>query len=194
MPLFGRATADMHSDAVLSALQQRARDDQQQLWQEQQPRLFAIAKKILRSDSEAEILVSDALTDFMFHHVDQLQSGRAIGSYLRIMVVRRADRRRKQAGRHASIDLLSGQSDDGVNPEDKLQHKAYLSWLERCLQQLTQRARHMLKLHFGHDLSYTQIGEQQGVSKQAVGKAVLKAEKVLRDCIERRQDGGLDHE
>lgn len=188
MPLFARAEPiDYQRVEILTQLQARDRQAQQTLWQHEQARLYAIAKKILRSDSEAESLVVDALTDFMFHHVDGLQSSRAIPSYLRIMVIRRATRRRDQAWRHDDIDATAPLQDQSDSADEAIDQQSWRAWLEHCLQQLKGKARQVLKLHFGYELSYAQIGAQLGVSKQAVGKAVLKSERALKSCIEQQQ-------
>jgi len=188
MSLFARPPrSDPTTTESLAELQGRAHRAQQALWHREWPRLYPIALKILRSESEAEGLVADALTDFLFHHVDQLQSARAVPAYLRIMVIRRATRRRDQAWRHDDLDEIAPLPDPADGADEAVDRRSWLTWLDHCLAQLKGRARQLLKLHFGHDLSYAQIGAQLEISKQAVGKAVQQSERALRRCIDQQR-------
>ena len=61
------------------------------------------------------------------------------------------------------------------------------SWreaLQRCLQQVPERGRGVLKARFADELSYQQIGERVGMTIEAVRKALFRLKRQLRSCVE----------
>jgi len=171
----------------LERLQTRDRKAQEQLYLTEKGRCMAIAVSILRSTDHAESLVSDLFTDFFFTYVDRVREGRAIPAYLRIMCQRRARGQRTRMQRQVELEPDRVNYDPTDDTEEQLERKLYSRWLERCVGQLNPQAREVLKLHFGHEMSYSEIGDQQGKSKQAVGKGVLKSLALLRECLERKR-------
>ena len=57
--------------------------------------------------------------------------------------------------------------------------------LDPCLRGLGEKKRRLVKLHFGHDLSFDQIGERLGIPGRAAGKATMKSLKRIRHCLDR---------
>lgn len=176
---------------ILGRLQQRERAAQEQVWRVERPRLLRVAGPILGSPDLCESCVADVFCDFFFHYVDSVRSSRAIPAYLKIMTLRRARRQAARASRSLEVDperLVAEGSEDASAQADR---SIFLRGLEACLETLTGRARQMVKLHYGLELSYAAVAEQLGVSKQAVGKAVLKSLDALRQCLEQRR--AADH-
>jgi RNA polymerase sigma factor (sigma-70 family) len=133
--------------------------------------------------------VADVFTDFFYSYVDSLEHERAISAYLRIMVVRRARRLLLRRSREVDVELCCLADTDGRDVIESVENKTWLPWLEDCLSLLTERARKILKLHFGHDLRTVEIASQIGVTKQAVSKTILKCINQLRRCLERKRKG-----
>jgi RNA polymerase sigma factor (sigma-70 family) len=168
-------------------LRSRHRPTQERLWTLERPRLLSRARGILGSPAEAEALVADLCCDFLFRHVDSLRHGAAIPAYLRIMTVRRARRRRARLAGQVPLEPETARAEGAGEESANADRSIWSRWLEECLARLRERARQALKLHFGHDLSYTAIAEAQGCTKQAVGKTIGKSLGALKACIERRR-------
>jgi RNA polymerase sigma factor (sigma-70 family) len=172
--------------ATLERLKRRDARVQEQVRRLQVETLTSTVAAILGSPDESEVLVTDLLTDFFFRYVDQLRDSRAIPSYLQIMAVRRARRLKERWQREVAVESNALTDDPRDRLDSELDDHTRLPGLNRCLQGLTDRARSLLRLHYGHELSYAAIGEQLGVSKQAVGKTIQKCLEVLRRCLGKR--------
>lgn len=175
---------------LLSLLRDRDRDVQEQIWREERRRLKAVAQSILHSSDEAEALVSDLFCDFFFHYVDEVRKSRAIPAYLRIMAVRRARRLLGRARRQVPVESVESEvagEDTSRDACDRIDRTIWYRWLEECLAGLSDRARTVIKMYYGHEMSYATIAGNLGGSKQAVGKMTLKSLEALRRCIEERR-------
>jgi RNA polymerase sigma factor (sigma-70 family) len=172
---------------LLERLKRRDAEAQATLLRRESPGLRATAMSILASEGDALPLVADVFTDFLYTYVDRIEHERAIPAYLRIMVVRRARRllqRRSQEDSITAHDLADASGRDVV---EVLEAKSWLPWLEDCSSQLTERARRVLRLHFGHDMGTVEIAGAVGVTKQAVSKTIIKCIAQLRRCLERKR-------
>ena len=173
--------------SLLGRLQKRDPEAQAYLLRVEGASLRATALSILGSDGDTGPLVADVFTDFLYSYVDRIEHERAIPSYLRIMVIRRARRllqRRSHEDNLAAHDFADADARDVI---EALETKSWLPWLEDCLSLLTNRARRVLKLHFGHDMGTVEIAGEVGVTKQAVSKMILKCIAQLRRCLDRRR-------
>ncbi len=170
-------------EGLLSLLRQRDRNAQEAVWRAEQGRLTAMARGILKSEPDAEQLVADLFSDFFFHYVDQIRKARSIPAYLSIMVRRRAVRFRTRASKHIQLVPERSEAAQDAAADDLVDRHRWLRLLEKCLATLRPRARKILKLHYGHELSYTGIGRHMGTSKQAVGKTINSALSALRTCM-----------
>jgi RNA polymerase sigma factor (sigma-70 family) len=56
--------------------------------------------------------------------------------------------------------------------------------LERCLRRVPDRGRKVLQARFTDELSYEQIGQQVGMTLEAVRKALFRLKKQVRLCVE----------
>ncbi|MGC4116290.1 MAG: sigma-70 family RNA polymerase sigma factor [Myxococcales bacterium] len=173
----------------LDRLRAQDPDAQAQLFEEHRRGLLRLAASLLPG-GDAEALVADLFIDFFQVYVRELRSLEAIPAYLRIMVVRRARRQKIRSARLAPLPEKEAADPRPTTAEESLQQQTYLRWLEECVGGLTVRARSVLRLQFGHELSLSDVGAQLGVSKQAVGKMSLKGLQALRECLAAREKGG----
>lgn len=176
-----------HNPEVLGLLKARNRGVQERLWRLERPGLNRLATSLLHSAAEAENLVADLFYDFFFHYVDRVRETRAIPAYLTIMTVRRAHRQIARSRRLAALDEDRTDRDPAPPAEDQLEGQVWLRWLEQCQQRLGARARAILKMHYGHEWSYSAIGTHLGHSKQAIGKTVQKSLSALKKCLEKHR-------
>ncbi len=173
---------------LLERLRAGDRLAQELVWRAERKRLEGLAASVLRgAAADVEELVADLFCDFFARYVHELRTSQAIPAYLRVMAVRRARRRRERLARQVEVEpeTLTAAA---VDPLHALHDEALRRRLEGCLEQLTLRARRILRLHFGHDQSYAVISDGLGVTRQAVGKTVGKSLGALRRCLEQ---GGL---
>jgi RNA polymerase sigma factor (sigma-70 family) len=190
--LSARKAEEFYADAeVLRRLKERDSRTQVAVWRAEQSRLKAIARSILHSPEEADALVSDLFTDFFYRHVNGVRSSRAIPAYLRIMAVRRARRRMGRMRRQVPIEP----DFPGENPlpenVDRIDRSIWIRWLAECLYGLGQKARRILRMHYGHEMSYAAIAGELGGSKQAVGKMIKKSQEKLRRCLQKHRAASL---
>ncbi len=177
----------------LRLLQTRDLPEQEKPYRGERQMLERIALSILASPKDAELLVGDVFVDFLYKYVDSIQKPNSIRAYLKTMTVRRARRQMARLRKHEEFNPDSKQVPALVPRDGDLERKIFRRWLEKCLSKLSDKARKVLKLHFGHDLSYAQIGKSFGSSKQAVGKTVLKSLAVLRKCLEKHRLDARDN-
>jgi RNA polymerase sigma factor (sigma-70 family) len=190
--LFRRKAEEFYSDPeVLRRLQDRDAVTQEEVWRSQRSRLRAIALSILHSSEEADALVSDLFTDFFYRHVNTVRSSRAIPAYLRIMAVRRARRRVGRDRRQVPMETEFPGEDPLPRNADRIDRNIWSRWLAECLSGLGEKARRVLRMHYGHEMSYAGIAGELGGSKQAVGKMVQKSLAALRRCLEKHRAAAI---
>jgi RNA polymerase sigma factor (sigma-70 family) len=182
------SSAPVSNDSnLLERLKRRDPEAQESLLNAEKRRLQALAATLLNSTGDVAPLVADVFTDFFYSYVDQLEQERAIPAYLRIMTIRRARRltqRRSQEDDIFACDLADTAGGDVV---EAIEARMWLPWLEDCSALLPEKARKILRLHFGHDLGPSEIAVQFGVSKQAISKTIQKSVAQLRLCLEARR-------
>jgi RNA polymerase sigma factor (sigma-70 family) len=173
---------------LLQALRRREQAAQARTIREHRAVLEMLAKRMLSCPQEAQALVADVFTDFLYKYVDTIRNEPAIPMYLRMMTIRRC---RRLSFRRASEEELDRHQETlaatNMDIVDAIDAHVRLSSLDECLGRLTEKARRLLRLHFGHEMSFNEIGAQVGTSKQAVGKTVLKSLAVLRRCLDGRR-------
>ena len=172
---------------TLVLLKSRDRVTQEAVWRAEKPIIEAIALSILGSRADAEQLVADLFTDFFFKYVDNLRSCHSIPLYLKTMARRRSIRKREGLTQFVPLNQKESVEYSETEPERAIDDQKLLRWLMRCYGGLRPRSRKILKLHFGHEQSYSSIAATLGNSKQAVGKTVKKSLSLLRECVERQQ-------
>ncbi len=59
--------------------------------------------------------------------------------------------------------------------------------LEKCIEQLTDRARLLLQLRYVRDMRPKEIGQRLGISPRGISVTLLRIRKALRDCIDRAE-------
>ncbi len=174
---------DQGDASLLVQLRQRQRQAQENVITLQGPTLRALAASHLTCPNDARALVADVFTDFLYSYVDTLQHERAIPSYLRMMVIRRARRENQRNQQHRDLEGLELAAVSAKDPSQMLDDGRRAAWLDECLNQVAERPRRLLRLHFGQGISLSEIADQLSISKQAVSKTVQKCLAFLRSCL-----------
>jgi RNA polymerase sigma factor (sigma-70 family) len=173
---------------LLSQLRQRQRMAQENVIATQGSALRALAASHLICPNDAQSLVADVFTDFLYSYVDNLQHEKAVPAYLRMMVIRRARRQNQRASQHRDLEGLDFASTNNRDPSQMVDEGRRSTWLDECLGRMAERPRRLLRLHFGQDMSLSTIAAQFNISKQAVGKTVQKCLIFLRSCLAEKGD------
>ena len=72
------------------------------------------------------------------------------------------------------------------NPEDEFIQKEFVSQLHKLLHHLDETDRLIVTLRFTDQLSYDEIGELVGMSKNTVGTRLFRARKHLKQLFEQQ--------
>ncbi len=151
-------------------------------WHQERPRVRALCVKVLGPGPDAEDLADEVLVDVMFVRVHSIQHTRALRTYLRLMAVRRAQRRHsRRNGQDPTDNLVDNES---TPADDIASDRVLLERLPQCLAQLTPKAQDALRLRYQGELTTEAIGRLLGGSKQYIGKLLKKSQQALRICLE----------
>lgn len=156
---------------------------------EQRPRVESLCARVLGHGADAGEIATDVLGDFLFQYVDGVESPRAVTTYLKLMATRRSLRWLRTRGRSdemgdddsAPIEL-GGDREPGV--DQAIWARQMLPRLDGCLDQLTPKAREVLKMRFSTELTNESIGEIVGGSKQYIGRLIKERTEKLRKCLD----------
>ena len=156
------------------------------------PMAFDTAWRILGHTADTEDVVQDALLDaFRLHGHNPVKNW---GALLRHLTTRRAiDRLRKRRfARSLSNDPAASDppSPQSEQPESAAEQQELADRLRRALARLSAREAGVFSLrHFG-ELSNTEIAETMKISADAVGIALHKARKKLKELLGQPETAG----
>lgn len=156
---------------------------------ERRTELIAYARSLLGNYAAADDVLQEAML-VVVKKYDQFEEGTSILAWCRSIVrieVLRA-KQRHQRERTLGDRLLDDAIDAAFNEFQvaRRQDEAE-SWreaLRRCLERVPQRGQGVLRGRFADELSYQQIGEQLGMTIEAVRKALFRLKKQVRSCVE----------
>ena len=165
------------------------------LFQENRPRLLALAYRLTSSVNDAEDVVQEAFVSTLRHH-DQFQGTARPSTWLyrvtfNAALMRLRTRRRKGAD---SLDALPGtiaeravaraHAGDHVDAEDVVVHHERAAAVDEAMQMLKPLDRELMRLRYGDDLSTDEVAERTGLTTSAVKTRLHRARAVLKDIIE----------
>jgi RNA polymerase sigma-70 factor (ECF subfamily) len=151
--------------------------------------LLAYARSLLGNYAAAEDAVQDAML-VVVKKFDQFQEGTSVLAWCRAIVRLEVLRIRQRHRRETSLSqrLLDDAIDAAFAEFQTAQrHKAVQDWheaLEGCLRRVPDRGRKILQARFTDELSYEQIGQQVGMTLEAVRKALFRLKRQIRVCVE----------
>lgn len=148
-------------------------------------RVYFICVRILHDNANACDVALDVLTDFIYTYVHKITTTAAVGSYIRLMAVRRSLRykeRMYRAGDEAHLERLA---DVGCSPEERANATVIMPRLDSCLSELTPKAQQVIRLRFGKEMTNETIGSLVGGSKQYIGKLIRKSLETLKRCLQK---------
>jgi RNA polymerase sigma-70 factor (ECF subfamily) len=192
-----------HPDAALLA-RLRAGDETAfaELVRRESGKLLAVARRILRSDEEAQDAVQDALLS-AFQNLDGFEGGARLSTWLHRITVNAAlmRLRSKKRRREDSIEeLLPGFAEDGhhlapVSPlrnaaEDEIASAEIAAIVRAAIDELPEGYRVVLVLRDVEGLDTAEAAAALGIGPDAAKMRLHRARQALRTLLERR----LPHE
>ena len=121
-------------------------------------RVYTICIRILGQGPDATDAAVDLMTDFTDRHVHHLSDPRAVWAYLRLMAVRQSLEIKKRRDRARALDPDVEDFSERT-PESEAELNRLRPRLERCLEQLTEKAQKCLRLKYTEDLTNEQVEE-----------------------------------
>jgi RNA polymerase sigma factor (sigma-70 family) len=180
-------------EAELARLKARDARAQARFFRAQRARVEGLCARVLGQGADAQEIATDVLGDFLFRYVDGVESPRAVSTYLKLMATRRSLRWVKNRGRNDEVqdDGAAGAALDpagarALEPavDQAIWARQMMPRLDGCLEQLTPKAREVLKLRFSTELTNEAIGDIVGGSKQYIGRLIKESSDKLRTCLE----------
>ncbi len=176
-------------DAELALLKARDAHAQARFFAAHRARVESLCARVLGHGADAVEIATDVLGDFLFQYVDGVESPRAVSTYLKLMATRRSLRWVRTRGRSDEMQEddsapseLGGDREPGV--DQAIWARQMMPRLDGCLDKLTPKAREVLKMRFGTELTNESIGEIVGGSKQYIGRLIKESTEKLRTCLD----------
>ena len=163
------------------------------------PRIFAIARRMMGNDTDAEDVTQDVLLQ-VIRKLDTFRGDSQIGTWLHRVTVnaalahrqKRANRQKHEAGEVADDSLLSADGPHGsaramkrwdVSPEEPVLAAEQHAIIEKAINDLPEAFRDVYVLADVEELPNAQIGEMLGLSVMAVKSRLHRARLRMRDSL-----------
>lgn len=156
--------------------------------------LMAYARSLTGNYSAADDVVQEAML-VVTRKYDRFEEGTSMLAWCRSIVRIEVLRLRQRQQRDTSLvrrlldDSISAAFDEYQTVPQSDDSESWREALERCLQRVSENGRRVLDARFVDDLGYPQIGEQVGMSLEAVRKSLFRVKKQVRACVESRMRG-----
>jgi len=164
--------------------QNRSLPDWESIVRSHGPMAFDTAWRLLGDAADAEDVVQDALLDaFRLHSQNTIENW---GGLLRHLVACRAiDRLRVRKSAVSIIDdSIAG---DTIRPDAAAMDRELAQRLRSAIARLSDREAQLLSLRYFGEMANTEIADALGISPDAVGVALHKARKKLKEILSTEQ-------
>lgn len=170
----------LKNNSVDNEEQNRSSPDWESIVRSHGPMAFDTAWRLLGDAADAEDVVQDALLDaFRLHSTSTIENW---GGLLRHLVSCRAiDRLRARKSAVSIIDdSIAG---DSIRPEAAAIDRELAAQLRTAITRLTDREAQLLSLRYFAEMANVEIAGALGISPDAVGVALHKARKKLKEIL-----------
>jgi RNA polymerase sigma-70 factor (ECF subfamily) len=153
--------------------------------------LLAYARSLLGNFAAAEDAVQETMVVVM-NKYDQFQEGTSILAWCRSIVRFEALRAKRQYQKEQSLaqqlidDAVDAAFDEFQVCKNHDETASHREAIRHCLERLTDRGRAVLESRFADGFGYKQIGDQLGMTIEAVRKSLFRTKKQLHSCVESR--------
>lgn len=149
-------------------------------------KLYSFVFKILKSDSEAEDIVQEVFVK-IWESREKLSDHKLLNSYLFTIAYNHSiDLIRKRIHNNKYLEHLKNAAilQESVSEITDLEYNELSSQVEGLIHQLPERQREVYLLHREEGLTYPEIAEKLGISKNTVENHMVKALKYLRENMD----------
>jgi RNA polymerase sigma-70 factor (ECF subfamily) len=175
------------ADLDYALMRRMARGDQlalAELIRRHQSRLFHLAFRLLQDPMEAEDALQEVFVK-VYNAAARFKPQATVAAWLARITANHCLNRLRQKHSADSLDADDAPpvADGGPTPLQRLEEQDLSQRLETLLEALPENQRRALILkHFG-GLTYQEIGEEMGLSPQAVDGLLKRARKTLREAL-----------
>jgi RNA polymerase sigma-70 factor (ECF subfamily) len=149
-------------------------------------KLFSFVLKIVKDDDEAEDIVQEVFVK-IWESRARLDDYKLLNSYIFTIAYNNSiDLIRKRINSSKYLAHLENSSviQDNTTFISELEYDELSSQVEKLIARLPERQQHVYLLHREKGLSYSEIAEQLGISKNTVENHMVKALKYLRQNMD----------
>lgn len=159
----------------------------------QLPRAYAIARRVLNNQADAEEAAQDAFTKVWVHAAEWKPGKAKFTTWLyRIVVNASLDMaRRKKLPTTSDETIMAMQADDGDSIEDRLQGEDERKTLNAALETLTAQQRAAVSLCYFEEMTNPEAAKVLGINIKALEGLLVRARKTLRGVLS--EEGGKRH-
>ena len=153
--------------------------------------LVAYARSLLGNYAAADDVLQEAMLVVVKKHADFREGSSMLAwcrSIVRIEVLRWKQKQRRELSLAERLldDAIDAAYRENQTARRRADAERFREALRKCLEDLPQRARGVLKGRFADELTYLQIGDQLGMNTEAVRKTLFRVKRRVRVCIETR--------
>jgi RNA polymerase sigma-70 factor (ECF subfamily) len=154
------------------------------LYEQQSPRLYAVALRITRHGALAADAVHDAFLQVWRNaaRFDAARGGAEV--WLSSLVRYRALDIARRRGREVSDDDVPERADEDPDPLQRLQTSREGAALHRCLDQLDAPRRRMVTMAFVEGLTHSELAQRLAMPLGTVKSSIRRSLAALRACLE----------
>jgi RNA polymerase sigma-70 factor, ECF subfamily len=162
------------------------------LMQQNNRRLYRLARSILRDDHEAEEAVQESYVR-AFTHLDGFTGRGSLGGWLARIVTNEALGRLRR--RHPTV-LLSDDAEDtpdvGTTPEQDVARTEIRQMIEQAIDRIPVHFRTVFMLRAVEEMSIDETAALLGIPKETVKTRFHRANRLLREALSERLESILD--
>ena len=156
------------------------------LYQQTSAKLYGICLRLLGSDAEAQEVLQDVYVT-VWRKAAQFDPGRASAiTWLATLARNRAiDRLRARRPSGDDLDAAAEVADDGPSALAIIEQDEDAARLARCLDELEERARAMIRSAFFDGATYAELADREAVPLGTMKSWIRRGLLRLRGCLER---------
>lgn len=155
------------------------------LYEQTSRKLYGICLRVLGDEAEAQDVLQEVYLT-VWRKADSFDAARASGiTWLSTIARNRAiDRLRSRPLASYNLDAAVDIADDAPTSLDVMETAEDADRLRRCLEQLEERARMMIRQAFFEGATYPQLAEREGVPLPTMKSWIRRGLLRLRGCLE----------
>lgn len=158
---------------------------------EHKDRVYSYAFYFLRDRDDAEDVTQDVFIR-LWEHRDSIDKQRLVAWMMRVThnrcidVIRQKKGNRRLSGPEGFLERSIADDDPGAHPESRLEASETQRMLLSAMDELPERTKSMLLLHYFQGLKYEEIGEILNAKLSTVKVAVYRGRKALKEVLSDR--------